>query len=183
MNDKDFAERATEAFWREECERSGQPDPDGLGFELHQATTLGARAPREAIDAIWKAIADGKASDATALAWVAHVARRVSAELIDDYDGNDTQRGTKALGALGLGGVAGKHNKTKKIARIIASLPSLNDDGIEEYHATPTQVFELLYPEWEGSKAERKRIIGTLQQPVREALAEQADMRQKPRKQ
>lgn len=183
MKGKDEEEKPTEAFWRAEYEQNGDADPDGLGFELHQATKLGARAPREAINAIWKAIADGKASDATALAWVAHVARKVSAELIDDYDGNDGQRGTKALGALGLGGVAGKHSKTKEVARIIASLPSLNDDGIDEYHATPTQVFEVLYAEWEGSKAERKRIIGTLQQPVREALAELADNRQKPRKQ
>lgn len=183
MSGKDEEERATEAFWRAEYEQNGDADPDGLGFELYQATTLGSRAPREAINAIWKAIADGRASEASALAWVAHVARKVTTELIDDYDGNDRQRGTTALRALGLDGAAGKHNHTKEITRIISSLPSFNDDGSEDYHATPTQVFSLLYSAWEGSQAERKRIIGTLQQPVREALAEQADKRRKPRKQ
>lgn len=149
-------------------------DTDGLGYTLHEATK--PSPSRSAVKKLWVAIADGKASEATCAAWAVHVARRVKAELIDNYDGNDRQRGTKALQALGMYGVSGKHERARRIFDILAIFDDADQSASEP---TVAQVFACLYPKWEGTPKEKERIKHNLEGPIREARRALKDKRSK----
>lgn len=160
MNQKpDHDEAATDD------ENSGfRYDPDGLGYTLYEATK--PSPSRAAVNELWVAIAEGKASEAICAAWAVHVATRVKAELIDNYDGTDRQRGTKALQAIGMYGVSGKHERTRRLFDILAMFDDADQNASEP---TVAQVFDCLYPNWEGTPKEKERIKHNLEGPIREA--------------
>jgi hypothetical protein len=141
------------------------PDPDGLAFDLHLAK--GANPPRSAVRAVWAAIADGKACDDTKIQWVEHIANRVHRELLENYDSDDRQRGSKALRALGLyGKVDGRYADDRSF---VEDLYLSADAEGRDIKITPAFIMRCRYPDFQGTKKERRNLHKRLGEIIKEA--------------
>lgn len=140
-------------------------DPDGLAFELHLA--MSKNPPRSAVRAIWSAIADGKASSDTKGQWLEHIAKYVHRELLENYDPDDRKRGYKALRALGLyGKVDGKYADDRSF---VTDLYLFADAEGRDIKITPAFVMRCRYPDFKGTKKERRDLHKRLGEVIKDA--------------
>lgn len=140
-------------------------DPDVLAFDLSMA--MGPNPPRSAVNAVWTAIANGNACNDTKIRWVEHLAKYVHQELLEGYDPDDRQRGSKALRVLGLyGKVDGKYTDDRNFVADLFLFAEAEGSGIK---ITPAFVMQCRYPDFQGTEKERKSLHKRLGEVITEA--------------
>jgi hypothetical protein len=140
-------------------------DLDGLALELYLA--MSKNPPRSAVRAVWSAIADGKASSDSKDQWLEHIAKYVHRELLENYDPDDRNRGYKALRALGLyGKVDGKYADDRSF---VEDLYLFADAEGRDIKITPAFIMQCRYPDFQGTKKERRNLHKRLGEIIKEA--------------